>query len=170
MSDFDLSDRLKKLIYQHSSYDGNSDSIVSLAGYQSPIELIMDDLEAKMEGDCLLAVQRYGFDINKEELIKALNYDRNQFAMGYEHAKREYQQEWFSADVQLPEDGVKVLVWFEYYRYGDYNRMFQTYGLGYAVDGRWSPFINGETGWQDWRILAWMPLPEPYKEAENEHL
>ena len=46
--------------------------------------------------------------------------------------------------------------------------MFQTYGFGYVCDGKWSSFINGETGWQDARIIAWMPLPKPYKEVENE--
>ena len=167
MSDFDFSDKAKNLIYQHSSCGWNSDSIASLAGYQSSIELIMGDLEAKMEGDCFQAIQRYGFNINKEELIKALNYDRNQWALGYEYAKKTYEQEWFSADEQLPEDCVTVLIWFEYYRYGDYNRMFRTYGLSYVVDGRWSGFINGETGWKDWKILAWMNLPNPPEEKES---
>lgn len=76
--------------------------------------------------------------------------------------------EWIPVGERLPEDMRKVLVWFEYYRYGDYNCMYQTYGFGYVCDGEWSHFINGETGWQDARIIAWMPLPEPYKEEENE--
>lgn len=80
------------------------------------------------------------------------------------------QGEWIPVSERLPDDMQKVLVWFEYYRYGDYNCMYQTYGFGYFYDGKWSSFINGETGWQDARIIAWMPLPEPYKEddAENE--
>lgn len=79
--------------------------------------------------------------------------------------------EWIPCSERLPEDMQKVLVWFEYYRYGrygDFNCMHQTYGFGYVCDGKWSSFINGETGWQDARILAWMPLPEPYKEASHE--
>lgn len=75
---------------------------------------------------------------------------------------------WIKCSDRLPEDMQKVLVWFEYYRYGDYNCMYQTYGFGYVCDGKWSPFINGETGWQDARIIAWQELPEPYKEANNE--
>lgn len=75
--------------------------------------------------------------------------------------------EWIPVSERLPEDMQRVLIWYEYYRYGDYNCMYQTYGFGYVCDGKWSPFINGETGWQDARIIAWMPLPEPYKEAEN---
>jgi len=78
------------------------------------------------------------------------------------------QGEWISASERLPEDMQKVLVWFEYYRYGDYNCMYPTYGFCYVIDGKWSWFINGETGWQDARIIAWMPLPKPYKEEEND--
>ena len=70
--------------------------------------------------------------------------------------------EWISVSEKLPEDMQRVLVWFEYYRYGNYNCMYQTYGFGYVFDGKWSPCINGETGWQDYRIIAWQPLPEPY--------
>lgn len=76
------------------------------------------------------------------------------------------QCEWISAEAKLPEDMQRVLIWFEYYRYGDFNCMYQTYGFGYVCDGKWSPFINGETGWQDYRIIAWQPLPEPYKKGE----
>lgn len=80
----------------------------------------------------------------------------------------ELSTDWIPVSERLPEDMQRVLVWFEYYRYGDYNCMYQTYGFGYVCDGKWSPFINGESGWQDARIIAWLPLPEPYKEAEND--
>lgn len=72
---------------------------------------------------------------------------------------------WIPASV-MPENMKTVLVWFEYFRYGEYNRPFQTYGLGYALDGKWSPLVNGESGWKDLKILAWMPLPEPYKTGD----
>lgn len=75
---------------------------------------------------------------------------------------------WIPVSERLPEDMQRVLIWFEYYRYGDFNCMYQTYGFGYVCDGKWSPFINGETGWQDYKIIAWQPLPEPYKEEGEE--
>ena len=77
------------------------------------------------------------------------------------------QGEWIPVSERFPEDMQEVLVWFEYYRYGDYNCMYQTYGFCHVFDGKWSSFINGETGWRDARIIAWMPLPEPYKEEEK---
>lgn len=72
------------------------------------------------------------------------------------------QGEWIPCSERLPDDMKKVLVWYEYYRYGDFNCMYQTYGFCYVCDGKWSSFINGETGWTDARIIAWQPLPEPY--------
>lgn len=73
--------------------------------------------------------------------------------------------QWIPVSERLPEDRQRVLIWFEYYRYGDFNCMYQTYGFGYVCDGKWSPIINGETGWQDYNIFAWQPLPEPYQKG-----
>ena len=72
---------------------------------------------------------------------------------------------WIDSSEKLPEEMKTVLVWFEYYRYGDYNCMFQTYGFCYVYNGKWSSFINGESGWQDAHIIAWQELPEPYSKV-----
>ncbi len=76
--------------------------------------------------------------------------------------------EWISVKDRLPEtDFENVLVWFEYYRYGEYNCLYQTYGLSYTFHGEWSGFVNGQSGWRDLRIIAWQPLPDPPKERES---
>ena len=73
--------------------------------------------------------------------------------------------EWIPCSERIPEEGKRVLVWFEYFRYGNYNKPFQTWGISYTIDEAWSGFVNGQSGWKDLKILAWMPLPEPFKET-----
>jgi hypothetical protein len=52
-------------------------------GYESPITQIIGQLETQMEDDCIKVVQQCGFDVNKEELARALVYDREQYDKGY---------------------------------------------------------------------------------------
>ena len=51
--------------------------------YQSPIEIIQGQLMTEYENGILRAVQNYDIHCDKEELIKALMYDRNQYEKGY---------------------------------------------------------------------------------------
>lgn len=65
---------------------------------------------------------------------------------------------WIPADEELPPEGVDVLCWYEYFRYGGYNRMYQTFGIGYRFCEHW----GGEVAQgRDAKVLAWMPLPKP---------
>ena len=52
--------------------------------YQSPIEIIHDNMRMQIEGEVYKAVQRVGVTVDKEELLKALQYDREQYKKGYE--------------------------------------------------------------------------------------
>ena len=71
--------------------------------------------------------------------------------------------DWIPVEEGLPEEGQKVLVWYEYFRYGEYNRMFETYGIGWQFDGHWSGDVSGTKA----RCIAWHPLPEPYRQKEQ---
>ena len=51
--------------------------------YKSPIELIMGQLQTSFENQIVSAVQQVGINVDKEELIKALQYDRYQYQKGY---------------------------------------------------------------------------------------
>lgn len=63
---------------------------------------------------------------------------------------------WVLADEKLPPDGQDVLCWYEYFRFGSYHRMFQTYGIGYQYNGMWGgEVVQGQKA----RVLAWIPLP-----------
>lgn len=58
--------------------------------YKSPITIIQDQIQMKIENDILKAIQRQNIVVDKEELIKALGYDREQYEKGYEDAKWEF--------------------------------------------------------------------------------
>lgn len=81
-----------------------------------------------------------------------------------EAVKRQNDGKWILCSERLPEDCVDVLVWFEYFRYGEYNRLFQRIGISYTYDGEWSGVVNGRTGWNQLSVIAWQPLPKPYHE------
>jgi hypothetical protein len=51
--------------------------------YESPITQVLGEMQITYENECLKAVQSYGFDVNKEELTKALQYDREQYTKGH---------------------------------------------------------------------------------------
>ena len=65
-------------------------------GYESPITLIAKEMETQMEtqmeGDVVNVVQQYGINVNKEELLKALMYDRDQYAKGYAKGRRDFER------------------------------------------------------------------------------
>lgn len=72
--------------------------------------------------------------------------------------------EWISVKDRLPETDEDVLCWYEYFRYGSYNRLFQTYGIGYYINGNWGGEVSCG---QQAKVLYWMPLPEPPHEKDG---
>lgn len=75
--------------------------------------------------------------------------------------------EWISVKDKLPEENGCYLCWYEYFRYGHYNRMYQTCDRGYFINGMWS----GEpTNGTNAKVLYWMPLPNPPEVNANESL
>ena len=79
--------------------------------YESPItitERIVNKAREQTENDItnniLTATAEYGVVVNKDELIKALQHDRNQYQKGYNDAVREFTErlkDHFSTDIML---------------------------------------------------------------------
>lgn len=81
----------------------------------------------------------------------------------------EHNDGWIPCSERLPENDDDVLCWYEYrimqgthegemnqkFEIGYYNKYFKRWG-GEVSSGR------------DCKVIAWRPLPEPYKEDEEE--
>lgn len=57
--------------------------------YKSPIEVITASMQTDLENQILSSVLKTDVIVDKEELIKALNYDRDQYQKGYADGKAE---------------------------------------------------------------------------------
>ena len=61
--------------------------------YKSPIEMIYGELQTQIvqedEKMVMKAIRKVGVNVDKDALIKALQYDRNQYTKGYEDGKNE---------------------------------------------------------------------------------
>ena len=57
--------------------------------YESPIKVIQGELETQLEGEILKAVHRVGVTVYRDELIRALRYDREQYQKGFDDARED---------------------------------------------------------------------------------
>ena len=92
--------------------------------YKAPIELLVGSMYTEFvnqqEENIYRAVQNYGVDVNKEELVRALAYDRNQYREGYFNAITDVLEK---LDELLKVYPYKVSG--EYETYSDYNQGWQ---------------------------------------------
>ena len=54
--------------------------------YKPIIEMVFGQLQTKYDGEIMKAVQKCEIVVDKDELIKALRYDRQQYEKGYHDA------------------------------------------------------------------------------------
>jgi hypothetical protein len=57
--------------------------------YESPIKIIHSDLEMQLEGEIIKAVQRECITVDRDELIRALRYEREQYQKGFDDARKD---------------------------------------------------------------------------------
>ena len=52
--------------------------------YESPIKIIAGQIKTNYEDEIFRAIQNVGINVDREELLKALEYDRGQYENGWE--------------------------------------------------------------------------------------
>lgn len=57
--------------------------------YESPIKVFQGELETQLEGEILKAVHRIDVTVDRDELIRALRYDREQYQKGFDDARKD---------------------------------------------------------------------------------
>lgn len=78
---------------------------------------------------------------------------------------------WTKVEDGLPDEFEDVLCYYEYYRYGDYNCMYRTYGVGYMSKYDGQVYWDGDVSGHKSRVIAWKrfnryPGEIPNKEIE----
>ena len=65
--------------------------------YECPVKFNFGDIQMQIvkqqENEVYMAVQKCGVDVDKEELKRALKYDREQYEKGYEDAVRQVKED-----------------------------------------------------------------------------
>lgn len=122
--------------------------------YNSPIKIIYEEIARKrqvqMENDVLKVVQSYNIQVDKEELLKALKYDREQYKKGYQDGLNA--DKWIPCSERPPKEGEYVFASVKK-DVAEHRIIISKYDMQYY--------------WHNGYIEAWQPLPEPYKEGET---
>jgi len=135
--------------------------------YESPITAMISDITTEMQQEqdreIMNAILSVGISVDKDELVKALSYDRQQYGKGYAEGYAAAQADtprWISVEERLPEKHVEVLICTE-----DYGKN----ELGFANIAVW----DGSEWIETWNrkesipyVSHWMPLPAPPKEGK----
>ena len=56
--------------------------------YESPIKIITDQMKTNYDNAIYSVVQNVGINVDREELLKALEYDRGQYEEGFEEGEK----------------------------------------------------------------------------------
>ncbi len=65
--------------------------------YESPIDVITQGMQLVVENGIYKAVENYGIHVDKDELLKALRYDRNQYNKGFADGYSEFAFDFYEA-------------------------------------------------------------------------
>ena len=131
-----------------------------------------EDIEAlTMAIRCLKVDEMYGLEYEDPEWADKLLKEN-------ERLKKELQMlmldrdcekhsgKWIPVSERLPDTEDKVLCWYEYYHWSQ-EKILPEYGLGQYICGGWFGEVSNGL---NVRVIAWQPLPAPYKEEQTDEL
>ena len=132
--------------------------------YKSPISIYETAMQTIMEQreNAIFAKVQDAFDVqvDKEELIRALKYDRNQYEAGYRDGKADAAPKWIPVTERMPDEYQIVLAACKS------GKIF----VGEYVDLGWRTLWRIRTARDSTKeitqiVTHWMPLPEAPKEV-----
>ena len=147
---------------------------------ESPITVFQEQMQMQIakdvEGEILRAVHKVGVTVDKVELLKALKYDRDQYEKGYKDGLNV--NKWIPVSERLPETDGQYLcqvgyirtVCFEVLRFSNDLYSVDEYDFEKCKGKNACGFYEYDSEWGHFAVdvVAWMPLPEPYKEEGAE--
>lgn len=141
--------------------------------YESPIEIIQREATDWFETNVIKACMSVGINVNRDRLIRALQFDRNQYNAGY--ADGYNASRWIPVKNRLPEEDTDVLISYRYkegegdtsHVYIDITSYGDMYFGGRKVEGvkHWRPPFEYFTS--NYEVVAWQPIPEPCREEQK---
>lgn len=128
--------------------------------YESPIEMFTEqvsyDWSEKTDDLVMKAVMNVGVEVDKNELVKALAYDRDQYDKGFDDGFNEATRgKWILTSERLPKDKTSFIATIT-------TKFLTRVTMATRIGDEY--FEGGERLYFG-AIKAWMSLPEPYEEV-----
>lgn len=118
--------------------------------YESPIQQYLGQMQTEIENELMIKVsQAVGWIIDKDELIKALLYDRDQFDKGFREGSK---ARWLDCRELLPSDDRNVLI-YTIFGSAEVARIDR-------FDANKYLWITDEGSYGSYQVKYWMPIPE----------
>lgn len=122
--------------------------------YETAVQSIMEERENAIFAKIQSSLD---VDVDKDELIRALQYDRGQYDKGYRDGKADATPKWIPVSERSPEPWKWILCYcevgfIEMLRYDDFMDEWDS--------------VNINKAYKKDYVTHWMPLPEPPEEVE----